>query len=102
MIDAGLPIALATDYNPGSSPSGNMPFVLSLSCIHMNMLPEETINAATINSAYAMGLNGKMGSVTPGHTASFFITKPAPSIALIPYSFGSNLIERVFVNGNPA
>jgi len=75
MIDAGLPIALATDFNPGSSPSGNMPFVLSLACIHMNMLPEEAINAATINSAYAMGLDGKMGSITPGKTASFFITK---------------------------
>jgi len=99
MIDAGLPVALATDYNPGSSPSGNMPFVLSLSCIHMNMLPEETINAATINSAYAMGLNGKMGSITQGHAASFFITNPSPSIALIPYSFGSNLVGRVFVPG---
>lgn len=99
MIDAGLPVALATDFNPGSSPSGNMPFVLSLSCIHMNMLPEETINAATINSAYAMGLHSKMGTITSGHNASFFITKPAPSIALIPYSFGSNLVERVFVSG---
>lgn len=99
MIDAGLPIALATDFNPGSSPSGNMPFILSLACIHMNMLPEEAINAATINSAYAMGLDSKMGSITPGKTASFFITKKASSLAIIPYSFGSNLVERVFVAG---
>ncbi|MDQ3050568.1 MAG: imidazolonepropionase [Bacteroidota bacterium] len=99
MIDAGLPIALATDFNPGSSPSGNMPFVLSLACIHMNMLPEEAINAATINSAYAMGLDSKMGSITPGKSASFFITKKAASLAIIPYSFGSNLVEQVFVAG---
>ena len=99
MIDAGLPVALATDYNPGSSPSGNMPFVLSLACIHMNMLPEEAINAATINSAYAMGLNGSMGSITAGHNASFFITKPMHSLAQLPYSFGSNPVKRKFISG---
>lgn len=99
MIDAGLPVALASDFNPGSSPSGNMPFVISLACIHMNVLPEEAINAATINSAYAMGLDGKMGSITPGKTASFFITKKASSLAIVPYSFGSNLVDRVFIDG---
>jgi imidazolonepropionase len=99
MIDAGLPVALATDFNPGSSPSGNMPFVTSLSCIHMNMLPEETINAATINGAYAMGLKGTMGSITPGNSASFFITKPLSSTAQLPYSFGSSLVSRCFIAG---
>ena len=99
MIDAGLPVALATDYNPGSSPSGNMPFVLSLACIHMNMLPEEAINAATINSAYAMGLNGSMGSITVNHNASFFITTPLHGIAQLPYSFGTRMISRTFLNG---
>lgn len=99
MIDAGLPVALATDFNPGSSPSGNMPFVLSLACIHMNMLPEEAINAATINSAYAMGLAGKMGTITRDHDASFYITAPIKSIAQLPYSFGSNLIVRTFLGG---
>jgi imidazolonepropionase len=99
MIDAGLPVALATDYNPGSSPSGNMPFVLSLACIHMNMLPEEVINAATINSAYAMGLNDRMGSITKDHDASFFITKPLLGIAQLPYAFGSNIVSRTFLSG---
>ncbi len=99
MIDAGLPVALATDYNPGSSPSGNMPFVLSLACIHMNMLPEEAINAATINSAYAMEMNGSMGTITKGNPASFFITAPVHGIAQLPYAFGSNLIVRTFLSG---
>lgn len=99
MLDAGLPVALATDFNPGSSPSGNMPFILSLSCLYMGMTPEETINAATINGAYAMGLQESHGTITKGRPASFFITKPAPSVAFIPYSFGSNLINRVFLNG---
>lgn len=99
MIDSGLPVALATDFNPGSSPSGNMPFVLSLACIHMNMDPEEAINAATINSAYAMGVSETNGTISPGRNASFFITQPASSPALIPYAFGSNLVNRRFING---
>jgi imidazolonepropionase len=99
MIQAGLPIALATDYNPGSSPSGRMSFVLSLACIHLRMTPEEVINAATINSAYAMDVSATHGSITRGKIASFFITKPIPSIAFIPYSFGSDLIDRVFIKG---
>jgi imidazolonepropionase len=95
MIDAGLPIALATDYNPGSSPSGNMQFILSLASIKMKMLPEESINAATINAAYAMGLEGKLGSITVGHKANVFITKAIPSLTFMPYSFANNLVERV-------
>jgi len=99
MIDAGLPVALATDYNPGSSPSGNMPFVISLACIHMNMLPEEAINAATINGAYAMDLLNNNGSITPGKEASFIITQPMHTLAHIPYRFGAGLIQKVFIKG---
>ena len=97
MIDAGLPVAIASDFNPGSSPSGNMPFVLSLACLQMKMLPEEAINAATLNSAYAMGIQEQMGSITIGKKANVFITKPISSPAFLPYSFGSNLVERVIV-----
>lgn len=102
MIDAGLPIALATDYNPGSSPSGKMSFILSLACVKMKMLPEEAINAATVNSAYAMGVNGTHGTLTVGKTASLFITKPIPSYNFVPYSFGSDLVETIIVNGKMA
>lgn len=101
MIDAGLPIALATDFNPGSSPSGNMPFVLSLACVYMGMNPEEAISAATINGAYAMGLSDSMGSITPGKWASFFITEPVTSPAMLPYSFGSRLIKSTYIKGKP-
>ena len=97
MIDAGLPIALATDYNPGSSPSGNMQFILSLACIKMKMLPEEAINAATINAAYAMGVEDTLGSIKVGSKANVIITKPIPSLTFIPYSFANNLIERTIV-----
>lgn len=100
MIDAGLPIALATDYNPGSSPSGKMSFILSLACVKMKMLPEEAINAATVNSAYAMGVNTTHGTLTVGKTASLFITKPIPSYSYMPYSYGSDLIENTIVAGN--
>lgn len=99
MIDAGLPVSLATDYNPGSSPSGNMSFVISLACIQMNMTPEEAINAATINAAYAMGLSKTHGSISRGKQASVFLSKQMPSIAFLPYSFGSNLIDTVIING---
>ena len=101
MIDAGLPIALATDFNPGSSPSGNMPFVLSLACVYMCMDPEEAITAATINGAYAMGLSDSMGSITPGKWASFFMTESLSSPAMIPYSFGSRLIKTTYIKGKP-
>lgn len=99
MIDQGLPICLATDYNPGSTPSGNMNFVVSLACIHMNMNPEEAINAATINGAYAMGVSKTEGSIAKGKKGNIFITKKIPSYSFIPYSFGHNCIERVFING---
>ena len=99
MMQAGLPIALASDYNPGSSPSGRMQFVLSLACINLRMTPEEAINAATINSAYAMGLQATHGSITPGKVANVFITSEIPSYAFLPYAFGTNLIEQVILNG---
>lgn len=100
MIDEGLPICLATDYNPGSTPSGNMNFVVSLACIQMNMNPEEAINAATINGAYAMGISKSEGSIAKGKKGNIFITKKIPSYAFLPYNFGHNIIEKVFINGN--
>lgn len=99
LINTGLPIALATDFNPGSTPSGNMNFVLSLACINYKITPEEAINAATINASYAMGLENTHGSITIGKKANFFITKEIPSIAFIPYYFGKDCIEEVFING---
>ncbi|MFL5763333.1 MAG: imidazolonepropionase [Bacteroidia bacterium] len=99
MIDAGLPLAVASDFNPGSCPSGNMNFNLSLCCVQYKMTPEEAINAATINSAYAMDLSSTHGSIAIGKQANVFITKEIPSYAFIPYSFGSNLIETVIING---
>ena len=99
LIDNNLPIALASDYNPGSTPSGNMNFVVSLACIKMKLTPEQAINAATINSAYAMGVSEKLGSIDIGKKANLFITKEINSYAFLPYSFGSNLIETVILNG---
>ncbi len=99
MIDAGLPVVLATDYNPGSSPSGKMPFVLSLACIKMKMLPEEAVNAATLNGACAMELSGDYGSIAVGKVANVFISTPIPSLAYLPYAFGSNLVETVVLQG---
>ena len=99
MIAAGLPLALATDYNPGSTPSGNMNFVVATACIKMKMTPEEAINAATINGAYAMGIAETHGSITVGKKANLIITKPIPSYYQLPYAFGSNLIETVIVEG---
>ncbi|MRX68827.1 imidazolonepropionase [Flavobacterium resistens] len=99
MIKAGLPIALATDFNPGSTPSGNMNFVVATACIKMKMTPEEAINAATINGAYAMGLSETHGSITKGKKANLILTKPISSYYQIPYAFGSNLIESVFLEG---
>ena len=100
MIDAGCALALASDYNPGSSPSGNMNLVVSMACIQMKMLPEEAINAATINGAFAMELQNEVGSISIGKKANLIFTKPIPSIAYLPYSFGSNLIDKVMINGN--
>jgi len=99
IIDAGLPLALASDFNPGSSPSGNMNFVVSTACIKMRMTPEEAINAATINGAYAMNISSSHGSITRGKKANLIITKQIPSFGYIPYAFGSNLIDTVIVNG---
>ncbi|MEM7106223.1 MAG: imidazolonepropionase [Bacteroidota bacterium] len=99
MIDAGLPVAMATDYNPGSTPSGRMPFVISLGCLKMKMLPEEAINAVTLNSAYAMEVLDNLGSIKVGNKANVFITKPMSSVAFIPYAFGTNLVETVIING---
>ena len=99
MIDAGLPIALASDYNPGSSPSGNMSLISAFGCIKYNMLPEEVINATTINTAYAMGISDSLGSIARGKIANLFITTEIPGIEYLPYSFGSNLIETVILNG---
>lgn len=99
MINAGLPLALATDFNPGSSPSGNMNFVVSAACIKMKMTPEEAINAATINGAYAMGLEKQVGTITVGKQANLILTKPINSYGFIPYTFGDNQIENVFIKG---
>lgn len=99
MIAAGLPLALATDYNPGSTPSGNMNFVVATACIKMKMTPEEAINAATLNGAYAMGISQTHGSITKGKKANLIITKPIPSYYQLPYAFGSNLIDSIILNG---
>jgi len=99
LIDAGCAIALASDYNPGSSPSGNMNLVVAMSCIQMKMLPEEAINAATINGAFSMELQHEVGSITIGKKANLIFTKPIPSLAYLPYSFGDNLIDKVMING---
>lgn len=99
MIDAGLPVALASDFNPGSSPSGNMQFILSMGSIAYKMLPEEGINATTINSAYAMGVNDELGSIAVGKKANVFITKEIPSYEYMPYYYGSNKVEKVIING---
>ena len=99
MMKKGLPVALASDYNPGSSPSGNMNFIASLGCIQLKMMPEEVINATTINTAYAMGKEKELGSICIGKKANLFITKPIPAYAYLPYSFGHNVIDRVMLNG---
>ncbi len=99
MIDAGLPIALASDYNPGSSPSGNMKLIMSLACIKMKMIPEEVINSVTINSAYAMGISDTLGSIAKGKIANLFITKEISTYEFFPYAYGSNLIDTIILNG---
>ena len=100
-IEAGLPVALASDYNPGSSPSGNMRFVMALGCIRMRLTPEQSFNACTINTAYAMGVSDTLGSITVGKMANLIITKPVPSLAFIPYSHQTPVIDRVILNGKP-
>ena len=98
-IEAGLPVALASDYNPGSRPSGNMRFVMALGCIRMRLTPEQSFNACTINSAYAMGVSCELGSITLGKKANLIITKPVPSLAFIPYSHQTPVIEQVILIG---
>jgi len=101
LIENNLAVVLASDYNPGSTPSGNMNFVVSLACIKMKMTPEEAINAATINAAFAMQVEDKVGSITKGKLANLIITKPINSYSFLPYSFGSNHIEEVYLKGKP-
>lgn len=99
MMDAGLPVAMASDCNPGSSPSTNMQLILSFACINYRMLPEEAFNATTINSGYAMGVSDILGSIAVGKKANFYITKPIPSYEYMPYSYGENKVEKTFLNG---
>jgi imidazolonepropionase len=99
MINAGLPVALASDFNPGSSPSGNMKLIMSMGCVNYKMTPEEVINATTINTAYAMGISDTHGSIALGKKANVFITKEIPTIEFFPYSYGSDLIDTVLLNG---
>ena len=99
LIDNDIAVALATDFNPGSTPSGRMPFVLSLACIKMRMSPAEAVNAATINGAFALELEADYGSIAVGKKANLFLTKPIPSVGYLPYAFGSDLVETVVLNG---
>jgi imidazolonepropionase len=100
MIDAGLPVALATDYNPGSSPQGNMKLIMSLAMMRMHMLPAEALNGATINAAYAMALEGTHGSITQGKKANLVITVPMPTLEYLPYAYGTDLVSQVILNGS--
>ena len=99
MIEAGLPVAMASDYNPGTSPSGNMQLILSMACIRYRLTPEEALNATTLNTAYAMGVSHEVGSIAVGKKANFYLTKPIPSYEYMPYAYGENKVERVFLNG---
>jgi imidazolonepropionase len=99
IIDSNIPLAIASDFNPGSTPSGNMNFVVSLACIKLKMTPEEAINSATLNAAYALNLSKEIGSISKGKLANFMITKPIKSYNFLPYSFGNNSIERIYFNG---
>jgi len=101
LMDHDLPLALATDFNPGTTPSGNMNFVLSLACVQLRMLPEEAINAMTLNSAAAMGVVADLGSISIGKRASLIITKEIPSLAFLPYAFGNDNIDTVLIDGTP-
>ncbi|MBQ9473601.1 MAG: imidazolonepropionase [Bacteroidales bacterium] len=99
MMDAGLPVAIASDYNPGSSPNGNMQLILSMACVTYRMLPEEAINATTINTAYAMGVSDRLGSIARGKEANFIITKPIPTYEYLPYAYGENKVEQLYIAG---
>lgn len=99
MMDAGLPVAMASDYNPGSSPSGNMQLIVSFACVNYRMVPEEAINATTINSGYAMGVSDVLGSIAVGKLANLYITKPIPTFEYMPYAYGENKVEQVYIKG---
>ena len=99
MVDAGLPLVLASDFNPGSSPSGNMQFVMSLACIYGRLLPEEALHALTLNGAFAMELQSQVGSICVGKKANIIITQPIPSLAFMPYYYGFNKISKVIIAG---
>ena len=99
MIDAGLPVAFASDFNPGSSPSGNMQLILSMACIQYRLLPEEAITATTLNTAYAMGVEDELGSIAKGKKANLMITHPIPSLEFLPYAYGSNKVRSMILNG---
>ena len=99
IIEAGLPLAIASDYNPGSTPSGDMKFAVSLACIKMRLLPAEAINAATVNSAAAMGLSHEYGSIRRGNVANFYITAPLSSVDFLPYAYTTPVVRRVFLQG---
>ncbi|MEF2643061.1 MAG: amidohydrolase family protein, partial [Paramuribaculum sp.] len=99
LVDAGAAVALASDYNPGSSPSGNMRMVMSLGCIKLKLTPEESLNAVTVNGAAAMDALGDYGSITPGKIANFYITDPLPSLAFMPYAYATPVIRRVYLQG---
>jgi imidazolonepropionase len=99
MIDSGLPVAMASDFNPGSSPSGNMQLIWSMGCIKLRMIPEEAFNAVTLNSAYAMGVEEQLGSIARGKLANLVVTKPVPNIEYIPYAYGDNKVEMTIING---
>jgi imidazolonepropionase len=99
IIDAGLPLAIASDYNPGSSPSGNIPFAASLACLNMSMSTNEVLNATTINGAYSMGVEKELGSITIGKKANLIITEKIPSLDYLPYRFSSNCIAQTILNG---
>ncbi len=101
MIDAGLPVCLASDYNPGSCPSGNIPLLLTIACTQMKMLPEEAVNAVTLNGAAALELQQELGTITSGKKANLIITKQMPSVAYIPYDFGNNPVEQLLIEGRP-
>lgn len=100
MIEAGLPLAFASDFNPGSSPSGNMQLVLSMACIQYRLLPEEAFNAVTLNTAYAMGLEDSLGTITRGKKANIILTHPIPSVEFMPYAYGSNKVRMTLLAGN--
>ena len=99
MMEAGLPVAMASDYNPGSSPSGNMQLIVTFACVNYRMLPEEAINATTLNTAYAMGVSDVLGSIAVGKRANFYITTPIPTYEYLPYAYGENKVARTFLNG---